>query len=76
MEKIVLEKNKKYVGKTVSVLADEFKNGECIGNSTEMKRVRFPGKKNMVGKIFDAKVNKAYEWILEGVVSSLRARTK
>jgi len=66
MEKIVFEKNQKYVGKTVSVLVDEYKNGKCIGNSLEMKRVRFAGKKNMVGKIFDVKIKKAFEWILEG----------
>jgi tRNA-2-methylthio-N6-dimethylallyladenosine synthase len=66
MEKIVLEKNQKYVGKKISVLVDEYKNGKCIGNSREMKRVRFNGKKNMIGKIFDVKIKKAFEWILEG----------
>lgn len=66
MEKITLEKNKKYVGKTVLVLVDDFKNGQCIGNSQEMKRVRFPGKESMIGKIFDVKIKKAFEWILEG----------
>jgi len=66
MEKIVLEKNQKYVGKLVSVLIDEYKNGKCVGNSSEMKRVRFDGKKNMVGKIFSVKIKKAFEWILEG----------
>jgi len=66
MEKIVLEKNQKYVGKVVSVLVDEYKNGKCIGNSREMKRVRFNGKKNMIGKIFNIKIKKAFEWILEG----------
>jgi len=66
MEKIVLEKNQKYVGKKVSVLVDEYKNGKCIGNSREMKRVRFSGKKNMIGKIFEVKVKKSFEWILEG----------
>ncbi|MBI5071570.1 radical SAM protein [Candidatus Falkowbacteria bacterium] len=66
MEKIVFEKNQKYVGKTVSVLVDDYKNGKCVGNSLEMKRVRFVGKKNMVGKIFNVKIKKAFEWILEG----------
>lgn len=66
MKKITLEKNRKYVGRAVSVLVDEYKEGRCIGNSREMKRVRFLGKKNMVGKIFNVKIKKAYEWILEG----------
>lgn len=68
MEKIVLEKNQKYVGKNVSVLVDKYKDGKCIGNSREMKMVRFPGKKNMVGKILNVKVVKAFEWILEGEI--------
>ncbi len=66
MEKIVLEKNQQYVGKTVSVLVDKYKDGKCIGNSREMKMARFPGKKNMVGKIFNVKIKKSFEWILEG----------
>jgi tRNA-2-methylthio-N6-dimethylallyladenosine synthase len=87
MEKIVFEKNQKYVGKIVSVLVDEYKNtcptelceckvgrGWCIGNSREMKRVRFAGKKNMVGKIFNVKIKKAFEWILEGEISPLKVR--
>jgi tRNA-2-methylthio-N6-dimethylallyladenosine synthase len=68
MEKIVLRKNQQYVGKTVSVLVDKYKDGQCIGNSREMKMVRFPGKKKMVGKIFDVRIKKAFEWILEGAV--------
>ncbi len=80
MEKIVLEKNQKYVGKIVSVLVDEYKNEKCIGNSLEMKRVRFLAKKKppqspfkkggseggFIGKIFNVKIKKAFEWILEG----------
>jgi len=75
MKKITLEKNQKYIGKIVSVLVDEHKNGQCVGNSREMKRVRFPGKKNMVGKIFDVKIKRAFEWILEGtLISPLKVR--
>lgn len=66
MEEIVFRKNQKYVGKTVSVLVNDFKNGTCIGNSQEMKMVRFLGKKKMIGKIFNVKIKKAFEWILEG----------
>lgn len=68
MEEIVFRKNQQYVGKTVSVLVDKYKDGKCIGNSREMKIVRFPGKKNMIGKIFNVKIKKAFEWILEGEV--------
>ncbi len=70
MKKITLKKNKKYVGKVVSVLVDEYKDGKCFGNSLEMKRVRFSGKKGMVGKIFEVKIKKAFEWILDGRIST------
>ncbi|MBU1146461.1 tRNA (N6-isopentenyl adenosine(37)-C2)-methylthiotransferase MiaB [Patescibacteria group bacterium] len=76
MEKIVLEKNQKYVGKVVSVLVDDYKKGKCVGNSREMKRVRFPGKKNMIGKIFNVKIDKAFEWILEGEAKGRNPSTK
>ena len=41
MEKNTLKKNQKYLGKTVSVLVDGYEKGWYIGNSREMKRVRF-----------------------------------
>lgn len=68
MEKITLEKNKKYRGKIVSVLVDSFKNGQCQGNSSEMKRVEFKGDKNLVGKIVEVKINRPLTWILRGKV--------
>lgn len=74
MEQIVLEKNQKYVGAEVSVLADSFKKvegqekGWVVGNSREMKRVQFPGTADMVGGIFRVRVAKAMEWILYGKI--------
>ncbi|MDP3244870.1 MAG: tRNA (N6-isopentenyl adenosine(37)-C2)-methylthiotransferase MiaB [bacterium] len=41
MEKTTLRKNQKYVGKTVEVLVEKRKDGFCLGNSREMKLVRF-----------------------------------
>jgi len=66
MEKIILKKNQKYLGKTVSVLVDKFDGGRCEGNSREMKRVEFKGSKNLLGKIVDVKIDKAMAWILRG----------
>ena len=66
MEKIVLEKNQDYVGKKVSVLVEDVSHGWCTGNSREMKRVRFKGDVNCVGKIIVVEVYKAGEWMLWG----------
>ncbi len=73
MEETVLRKNQLFVGKTVSVLADDFKpvvgetrRGWVMGNSREMKRVRFPGIQEDVGNIFDIAIERSLMWILYG----------
>ncbi|MFA7315012.1 MAG: tRNA (N6-isopentenyl adenosine(37)-C2)-methylthiotransferase MiaB [Candidatus Magasanikbacteria bacterium] len=66
MENTVLDKNKTYLNKTVSVLVDTFKNGMCGGNSREMKRVNFPGSQELVGKIVNIAIIEAGHWILCG----------
>lgn len=40
--------------------------GTCLGNSREMKLVRFTGGKELVGQIVDVKIDKAEKWILDG----------
>ncbi|MBI4276607.1 MiaB/RimO family radical SAM methylthiotransferase, partial [Candidatus Uhrbacteria bacterium] len=73
MEEIVLRKNQEYVGKTVEVLVDSNSqmsnvkgqmSGVCAGNSREMKRVQFPGSRDLVGQIVKAQIVKAQEWML------------
>jgi len=66
MVDIAYKKNQVYVGKQVSVLVDTYKNNTCGGNSSEMKRVNFPGKKENLGTIVSVKINRAAEWILWG----------
>lgn len=66
MEKIVLEKNQKFIGQTVSVLVENCEDGVCSGNSREMKVVQFWGKDDLVGTIQDVKIDKVQEWILYG----------
>lgn len=66
MEEIVLRKNQKYLGQIVEVLVDEFKDGACTGNSSEMKMVQFLGNKKMIGKLVKVKINFAEKWILKG----------
>lgn len=69
MEEITSRKNKKYLGRTVSVLVDECKDGCCSGNSSEMKLVRFKGDESLIGKIVEVEVEKADTWMLEGKIN-------
>src|SRR3989338_3871832 len=66
MEQTVLKKNQAYVGQTVSVLVDQHAHGFCLGNSSEMKRVRFHGEASQVGTIQPVEIFQAEEWILHG----------
>ncbi|MBD3311063.1 MAG: tRNA (N6-isopentenyl adenosine(37)-C2)-methylthiotransferase MiaB [Candidatus Magasanikbacteria bacterium] len=64
MEDIVYKKNQKFIGKTVQVLVDNYKNGVCSGYSENMKLVQFPGTEKMIASIQPAKIKKAKEWVL------------
>ncbi|MCC6563823.1 tRNA (N6-isopentenyl adenosine(37)-C2)-methylthiotransferase MiaB [Candidatus Uhrbacteria bacterium] len=67
MEKLSLEKNQAYVGKTVSVLVDKCDNGYASGQSHEMKLTRFKSDDAaLVGKIVPVEVKAAKSWVLEG----------
>lgn len=66
MEKIALERNQCYIGKTVSVLVDKQDNGFASGQSLEMKLTRFPSTDaNFVGQIVPVTVTAAKSWVLE-----------
>jgi len=71
MEEIVMRKNQKYVGQTVSVLVDKCENGACVGNSSEMKVVSFAGNESLIGKVVDVKIEEAKEWVLRGEIYDL-----
>ncbi len=66
MEEIVLKKNQVYVGRTVSVLVERYDHGFCVGNSREMKQVRFKSDIPMIGQIVEVEIYKAQEWVLYG----------
>ncbi|MDO8617936.1 MAG: MiaB/RimO family radical SAM methylthiotransferase [Candidatus Uhrbacteria bacterium] len=77
MEDITLKKNQALIGQTVSVLVDRIDHGFAIGNSREMKLVRFPLPKNpldppyqgeagLVGQIVHVRVTDAKAWVLTG----------
>ena len=67
MEKIALEKNKNFIGKTVNVLVEKSDNGYASGSSHEMKLTRFKNDDaNLVGKIVPVEIKSAKSWVLEG----------
>jgi tRNA-2-methylthio-N6-dimethylallyladenosine synthase len=71
MEETALEKNRAFVGKTISVLVDRVENGYASGNSFEMKLARFPSKnESLVGKIVPVTIQTAMSWVLEGEISA------
>lgn len=74
MKEMVLEKNQRFLGRTVSVLVDTFiakedGMGWCEGNSEHMKRVRCVGTSELVGSLVSVKISKAQEWMLYGTVA-------
>lgn len=66
MEETVLKKNQAFVGTKVSVLVDTHDKGVCSGNSSEMKRVVFPGTPELIGTIVPVQIDRVIEWILYG----------
>jgi len=66
MEKITLEKNQKYLNKTVNVLFEKHKNGIAEGWSDEMKKTVVKSTKNIVGQYLPVNITESKTWILEG----------
>ena len=68
LKKTALEKNKKYVGKIIEALPENYKNGYLIGKSRSYKTVKFEGKKNLIGKFLKLKIIEAFPWGLKGTL--------
>lgn len=66
---IATERYKRFIGKTLRVLADgEGKNGEghLSGKSDEFIIVEFNGGKDLIGKFVEVEITAAHNWALEG----------
>lgn len=79
LEKTALGKNKSYLGKKLTVLADIEKNGFFYGKTRNYKTVKFPavalaaaGKQNtnLVGQFVKVKITNALPWGLKGELIS------
>lgn len=69
--KITTESYKRFMGKTLRVLADsESKTAEnwLLGKSYEGIIVEFPGDKSLLGQFVNVKINNTKNWAVEGVV--------
>jgi len=63
--------NKRFEGKTVKVLVDgkSIKDPNILTGYTEHNKVvNFPGTEDLIGKIVNVKIEKAYTWHLRGIV--------
>jgi tRNA-2-methylthio-N6-dimethylallyladenosine synthase len=66
-----LKGNQRFVGKSVKVLVDgtSIKDSNILTGYTEhLKVVNFPGSADLIGKIVDVYIEKAYTWHLRGIV--------
>jgi tRNA-2-methylthio-N6-dimethylallyladenosine synthase len=67
LAKTALTNNRKYIGKTVEVLVEKHDGRNYFGKTRTMKNVKIiTSRKNLVGKIIKAKIEKASAWNLEG----------
>lgn len=66
LKKIALEKNKKFVGKTIEILVEKAKDNFLIGKSRHYKTVKFKKKKAVIGEFTKVKIVSALSWGLKG----------
>ncbi|MCD6147793.1 TRAM domain-containing protein, partial [bacterium] len=70
LRKTILARNKKFIGKTIEVLAEKGKNNYIYGKSRHFKTVRFKGDKSFIGNFVKIKITKVQPFGLEGKISS------
>ena len=70
LRKTILARNKKFIGKTIEVLAEKNKNDYILGKSRHFKTVRFKGGKALIGNFVKIKITKVQPFGLEGKISS------
>jgi len=66
LKKTALEKNKKYIGKTIEVLTENYKKYFLTGKTRTYKTVKFKGKKDSIGKFKKVRITDALPWGLKG----------
>ena len=68
LKETALERNKKFIGKEIEVLPEEYKDGFLIGKCRHYKTVKFEGKENLIGKFVKVKILDVFPWGLKGKI--------
>jgi len=77
LKKTAYINNLQYLGKTLEVLIDKFKNGHYFGKTRTMKNVKLiSNQKNLVGKFVKVKITKANIWNLEACLPKRQGTIK
>jgi len=66
LKQTALEKNKKYIGKTVEVLVNKTEKGFLFGKTRTYKTVKVESKKKLLGQFVKVKIIDALPWGLKG----------
>jgi len=66
LKETALEKNKKYIGRTIEVLIEAEQGGYLRGKTRNHKTIKFIGPKNLIGQFVKIKVTDALPWGLKG----------
>lgn len=69
LKKTALENNKRYVGKTVEVLAGKEHKGYLWGRTNTFKLVKFKGPKKLIGDFIEIKIESTTPWTLSGTLN-------
>lgn len=72
LEKTALEKNTKYIGKEIDILAEKYQKGTLFGRTNSFKLVAIKTeKKDLVGQFVNIKITGTKPWALEGEILSV-----
>ena len=66
LKETALEKNKKYIGRTIEVLIEAEQGGYLRGKTRNHKTIKFIGPKNLIGQFVKIKITDALPWGLKG----------
>ncbi|MEA3344293.1 MAG: MiaB/RimO family radical SAM methylthiotransferase [Patescibacteria group bacterium] len=66
LKKTALKNNKKYIGKTIEVLATKYKDKILTGKSRDYKTVKFKGSESQIGQLVKVEIINALPWGLDG----------
>ncbi len=65
-----LKSNKKFVGRTLEILAEGFEEGVLTGRTRNNKIVHIPCERDLTGEFLDVKITGATTWYLRGALQA------